>query len=136
MPLVKKPSGAYDAAFPSTTSDGTSAYTSAVILVDASGNPVNAGGATSYLTAGTNRGGTITTGGTAQQLAPANPTRSFLSGQNTSTGDLWIHETGGTASGASPSFRVPAGSTFGINTNQAISIWGATTGQSFSATEG
>lgn len=103
-------------------------------LVDATGNSVTVG--SSYLPAGTNRGGSITTGGTAQQLAPANASRMFLSGQNTSTDDLWINETGGTATGGSPSFRIPAGSTFGVNTSQAISIWGATTGQTFSATEG
>lgn len=102
--------------------------------VDASGNPVSGG--SSSLPAGTNRSGTIATGGTAQQLAPANASRAFLKGQNTSTGDLWINESGSAASSSSPSYRVIAGGTFAVNTNQAISIWGATTGQSFSATEG
>jgi hypothetical protein len=103
-------------------------------------NPVNVtggggGGGSSPLPAGTNRGGTITTGGTAQSLAPANANRRSLTGQNQSAGDLWINEVGGTATNAQPSFRVTAGATFSISTNQAVSIWGATTGQAWSATE-
>lgn len=85
---------------------------------------------------GTNRGGAIATASTAQQLAPANLNRVFLKGQNLSTSDLWINETGATASAAQPSYRIAAGSTFSVNTTQAISIWGATAGQAFSATEG
>lgn len=107
-----------------------------VWLSDDDGNPVSAGGGSSALPAGTDRGGTITAGGTAQQLAAANPSRTFLKGQNTSTGDLWINEVGGTAAAASPSYRIPAGATFAVNTSAAISIFGATTGQTFSATEG
>jgi len=105
--------------------------------VDLSGNPVAAGQTSQpALGAGTDRSGSIAAGGTAQQLAPANPNRRFLRGQNLSTGDLWLNEVGGSASAATPSYRVPAGGTFGINTNQAVSIWGATTGQAWSATEG
>lgn len=88
------------------------------------------------LATGANRGGTIVVGGTAQQLAAANSARRFLRGQNLSTADLWINEVGGTAKADQPSYRIPAGSTFSVNTAQAISIWGATTGQAFSATEG
>lgn len=107
-------------------------------LVDpATGNPVTPGQTSQpTLGAGTDRSGSITTGGTAQPLAAANTNRRYLRGQNLSTGDLWLNEVGGTASAASPSYRVPAGGTFGINTNQAVSIWGATTGQAWSATEG
>ena len=86
--------------------------------------------------AGTDRSGSITTGGTAQQLAAANSTRSGLSGQNISSGDLWINETGGTAAvDTAGSFKVPSGSGFEISTNQAVSVIGATTGQKFTATE-
>lgn len=90
----------------------------------------------SALPIGVNRGGSITAGGTAQVLAPANPSRAFLKGQNLSTADLWINEVGSAAAAAQPSYRIPAGSTFAVNTAQAVSIWGATTGQAFSATEG
>ncbi|KQM58780.1 hypothetical protein ASE65_10475 [Sphingomonas sp. Leaf16] len=110
------------------------AYVMGVQALDASGNPsVNNG---PMLPTGTDRSGTIAAGAPAQQLAPANANRRYLRGQNLSTGDLWLNEVGGTASAASPSFRIPAGGTFGINTNQAVSIWGATTGQAWSATEG
>jgi hypothetical protein len=110
-----------------------------VYLVDGSGvtpgDPTSPG-QSATLPAGTDRSGTIAAGGTAQTLAPANANRRYLRGQNLSTGDLWLNEVGGTAAAASPSYRVPAGGTFGINTNQAVSIWGATTGQAWSATEG
>lgn len=88
------------------------------------------------LTAGTDRSGTITAGGTAQQLAPANVARKLLKGQNLSTGDLWINEVGGTAAAQQPAYRIPAGGTFSVNTSAAVSIFGATTGQAFTATEG
>lgn len=106
-----------------------------VLIVGSDGQPVSIGGS-APLAPGTNKGGTITTGGSAQQLAAANASRSYLKGQNLSTGDLWINEVGGTAAAAQPSYRIPAGGIFGVNTNQAVSIWGATTGQAFSATEG
>ena len=86
--------------------------------------------------AGTDRSGSITTGGTAQQLAASNTARRSLTGQNISTGDLWINETGGTAAAdTAGSFKIPAGATFSVSTNRAISIVGATTGQKFTATE-
>ena len=107
-----------------------------VRTVDGSGNDSGVGGGSSTLPDGTNRSGTITTGGTAQQLASANTSRRFLTGQNLSTGDLWINEVGGTASASQPSNRVPAGGTFSVSTNRAISIFGATGGQQFQATEG
>lgn len=88
------------------------------------------------LNSGTDRSGAITTGGTAQVLAAANPDRRGLTGQNISAGDLWINETGGTAAAdTSGSYKVPAGATFEIETVFAISIVGATTGQKFTATE-
>jgi hypothetical protein len=92
--------------------------------------------ANGYLNGGFDRSGTIATGGTAQQLAKANASRKFLKGQNLSTGDLWINEVGGTAAASQPAYRIPAGATFSVSTTQAVSIFGATTGQAFSATEG
>ena len=88
------------------------------------------------LAAGTDRSGSIATGGTAQQLAAANASRISLEGQNISSGDLWINEIGGTAAAdTAGSYKVVANSTFSISTNRAISIVGATTGQKFTATE-
>lgn len=88
------------------------------------------------LPAGTSKSGAITTGGTAQVLAAANTARKSLTGQNISAGDLWINENGGTAAADSTdAYRVIAGATFKIATNEAISIVGATTGQKFTATE-
>jgi len=88
------------------------------------------------LPSGTNRSGSISTGGTAQQLAAANATRRGLIGQNISTGDLWINEIGGTAAAdTAGSYRVTAGSTFEVSTSRAVSIIGATTGQKFTASE-
>lgn len=98
-----------------------------------------AGGGTSTpaaLTAGTNRSGSITTGGTAQVLAPANAARVTLTAQNISTADLWVNEIGGTAAAnTAGSYRVVAGGAFSVATNQAISVVGATTGQAWTATE-
>jgi hypothetical protein len=84
-----------------------------------------------------NRSGTITAGGAAQALAPAWPARKGCLVQNLSTGDLWISEVG-TAAAASPSIKVPAGSQYicmSPASGQALSIFGATTAQSFAARE-
>lgn len=88
------------------------------------------------LPTGTDRSSSITTGGIAQVLAAANTARRGLTGQNISTGDLWINEIGGTAvADTAGSYRVTPGSTFDVSTNRAVSIVGATTGQKFTATE-
>lgn len=88
------------------------------------------------LTGGSNRSGAITTGGTAQVLAAENRARVSLTGQNISSADLWINETGGPAAvDTAGSFKIAAGQAFAIATNQAVSIIGATTGQKFTATE-
>ena len=85
---------------------------------------------------GIDRSSSIASGGTAQTLAAAETQRLAIYGQNISAGDLWINETGGTAAAnGTGSYRVTAGSTFTVNTNRAISIIGATTGQKFTATE-
>lgn len=93
-------------------------------------------GGSSALPAGTDRSGTITAGGTAQQLAAANASRVSLTGQNISAGDLWINEIGGAAAvGGTGSYKIAGGQAFSVGTNRAISIIGATTGQQFTATE-
>jgi hypothetical protein len=86
----------------------------------------------------TDRSGTITTGGTAQQVMAANSARQGFSIQNLSTGDLWINPLG-TAAAAQPSIKLAAGVYFeaplGYGAVGAISIFGTTTGQAFSAKE-
>lgn len=99
---------------------------------------VNHGGASS---AGPlrNRSGTITTGGTAQELAPAAAYRRYLLIQNLSAGDLWV-DFGTDAVAASPSVKIPSGSVFVMEGSfvsaDSVSIIGATTGQAFVAKEG
>ncbi|MDQ0472832.1 hypothetical protein [Labrys wisconsinensis] len=92
------------------------------------------------LAAGIDRSGSITAGGSAQQLAAGNPDRKGLKGQNISAGDLWIKETDVTglptaAIGGAGSFQVQPGAPFKVDTNQAVSVVGATTGQKWTATE-
>jgi len=86
-----------------------------------------------------NISGTITLGGTAQALAAANPTRRGCMIQNLSSGDLWINDMGGTAAATQPSIWLPAGSLWtcgpGVAPGSAMAIFGATTGQAFSARE-
>lgn len=114
-----------------------------VWLSDSAGNPAPSGSASDpmsvsspALPAGTDRSGSITTGGTAQALAASNTSRKGLVGQNISAGDLWINEIGGTAAvDTAGSYKVTSGSPFSVSTNRAISIIGATTGQKFTATE-
>lgn len=93
-------------------------------------------GGSSALPNGTDRSGTITTGGTAQQLAAANTSRVSLTGQNISSGDLWISENGANAApNAAGSYKISSGQAFSVGTSRAISIYGATTAQAFTATE-
>lgn len=87
----------------------------------------------------TDYSGSITTGGTAQTPLPANSNRVYLLIQNTSTDDLYFNFTA-TAITDSPSVLLKSGealvmeSTF-VST-EAISIIGATTGQTFTIKEG
>lgn len=85
-----------------------------------------------------NRSGTIASGGVAQTLAAANAARRGLLIQNVSVTDLWVSAVG--AAGATqPSTWLPSGSylefpAYGVP-KTAISIYGATTGQPFTAME-
>lgn len=107
-----------------------------VTLVDPSGEPYTAGAPAAG--ALTDRSGTVTTGGTAQQIMSSNSSRKGFSVQNVSTGDLWIRETG-TAAAGQPSLKLTAGTYFetpaGYGSTGAVSIYGATTGQAFTARE-
>lgn len=86
----------------------------------------------------TDRSGTIATGGTAQELAPQNLSRSNLIVQNRSGLPLNVREDG-TAASAAGSWEIPAGAllafTDGDAPQGAISIWGSQTGQAFTAKE-
>ena len=95
------------------------------------------------LTAGTpffiaDLSGTIASGGVAQQLMAANPARRGYWVQNHSSGDLWISAVG-TAAASQPSLRIPSGALYECAHETtpvtAISIFGGTTGQAFSARE-
>lgn len=86
-----------------------------------------------------NRSGTVTLGGTAQQLMAANLVRRGFMLQNISAGPLWINELGATAVQGQPSIQVAAGATYTSPPNAtspaAVSIIGATTAQAFVARE-
>lgn len=85
------------------------------------------------------KSGTVTLGGTAQQLMAANPLRRGFFIQNQSTADMWINAKGATATAAEPSIWLPAGAAYSTDYGNvsllAISIFGATTGQAFCAEE-
>ncbi|MGF6963036.1 cytoskeletal protein RodZ [Paraburkholderia sp. WC7.3g] len=91
----------------------------------------------------TDHSGTITTGGTAQILMAANATRKGWRLQNTSAGDLWFKDVGSTGTDASSGgmgcFKVASGGYYetpsGGSSQGVISIFGATTAQSLSASE-
>jgi hypothetical protein len=86
----------------------------------------------------TDRSGTITTGSTAQTLAAANANRQYLFIQNNSASDLWINFTT-TAVLSQPSIKLASGTSMtfvSYLTTEAVSIIGATTGQTFTAKEG
>lgn len=86
----------------------------------------------------TNRSGSIATGGTAQTLMAANPQRKGYSVQNRSTASLFISEVE-TAMDDEHSFELRPGalyeSPYSGTPLTEISIFGATTGQKFSARE-
>lgn len=106
------------------------------VLVDASGRLI----VVAVPTQGnlTDRSGTITTGGTAQEVAAALATRKYFFFQNHSDTVMWINF-GTTAVADQPSIQVPVGSTFTMQdsfvSTQSISVICATTGKKFTAKE-
>jgi len=106
-----------------------------VTITDGEGNVVSDSGGDYSLT---DRSGTITSGGTAQSLAAANSSRHGFWIQNNSTGDIWISPNT-TAVASEPSLWLPSGAYYEFPSNgvpsTAISIYGATTGQTFTARE-
>lgn len=109
--------------------------TTAVVVGEDEPMPVAFSTATNLVS----RSGTIALGGTAQSFAATNPDRKGWYLQNQSTGDLWVNRFGGTASAAQPSLRISAGSLYetpvGGSGGSSLSIFGATTGQAFTAGE-
>lgn len=88
----------------------------------------------------TNRSGTITLGGTAQNAMASNASRKYLYLENpeTATEDLWFRFTG-TAAAASPSKVLHPGDIYEVNAfvpTQALSVFAATTAHAFTAEEG
>lgn len=86
----------------------------------------------------TNRSGVIALGGVAQPLMAANLARKGFWVYNLSAGDLWISDVGIALAGQ-PCIRIPAGAIYESHTSgipsTAISVFGATTGQAYSARE-
>jgi hypothetical protein len=84
------------------------------------------------------RGGTITAGGTSQQLMAANSARRGFTVQNQSTTDLYV-KVGQTATTNNVSLRLSPGQFYETQPQHAstsvVNIIGATTGQAFYATE-
>jgi hypothetical protein len=84
------------------------------------------------------RSGTITAGGTAQEIAPANPMRRGFLIQNISDTDMWFN-VGTVAVANQPSVRIIAGALYEAPTaatpKGALSVIGATTAKAFTAKE-
>lgn len=87
----------------------------------------------------TDGSGTITTGGSAQQIFAANTDRRYLLIQNVSTANEWINF-GTSATESEPSIQLVPGGSFefdaGFVDTELVSIIGATTGQAFTAKQG
>jgi hypothetical protein len=84
------------------------------------------------------RSGAIVEGGKAQNFMSVYEGRNGAWIQNNSAGDLWINELGDAAP-RSPSLRLAPGALYEFHnegvTTTAVSVYGANTGQEFSARE-
>lgn len=83
------------------------------------------------------KSGTITAGGTAQELAAANIHRDHLFiGNPNASGSLWVNDLGGTAAAnGAGSTEIPPGEVVQTRSRRAISIIHATTSAKFTAGE-
>lgn len=102
-----------------------------VLFVDTSGNAL----VWAVTGAWTDRSGTLTTGGTAQQAAAANAARTYLVVENPSaTEDLWFN-LGATAVAGQPSVLLPPGAAWEnpphFRPTGLVSVIAATTGHAF-----
>jgi hypothetical protein len=86
----------------------------------------------------TNRSGTLAAGGVSQVLMPANTARRGYWVQNVSAGLLWVNAFGAAAA-TQPSIAIPPNGLYecpaGSVPATELQIFGATTGQAFSARE-
>lgn len=87
------------------------------------------------LQVGTNRSGSITTGGASQTVAALNANRGHLIIQNISDEDLWMSEFGPAEIDSPGSYRIAPGLAARVLTRNAVTIIGATTGSKFTSTE-
>lgn len=88
----------------------------------------------------TDRSGSITAGGTAQQICASNSTRKYLLIQNTSSVDMWISFTTTTPTVAGAGcYKIAAGGSYESSaafvTSQSCYVFCATTSSSYSASE-
>lgn len=90
--------------------------------------------AATTLPGGTDRSGSIITANTAQDVALANTARVGMTFQNTSDTVMRLTESGTDAT-AKTGFSVGAGQAVNVSTNKRISVFCATAGKSFAATE-
>jgi hypothetical protein len=86
------------------------------------------------LPAGSDKSGSITTGGVSQQVATSNPDRLSLTFQNISDITMYVTDTGVAAS-VLTGYAVPAGVTVLATTNNQINVYCTVTGKSFVCTE-
>ncbi len=88
------------------------------------------------------RSGTITTGGTPQQVMAANPARRYFLFQNPSGNAItfWVSFLSKTPAAASPAIEVKPGGTIEFEGSfvpiQEVYVYGATTGVAYTAKEG
>lgn len=87
------------------------------------------------LAAGTDRSGAIGAGGAAQVMAAANTGRRGLRIFNNSGDVLWVSEVGAAAANGAGSVQIESFGFYEVVSSRAISIFGATTGQKFTAVE-
>lgn len=88
------------------------------------------------LSAGADKSGAITAGGTSQLVAAANISRKALDFQNISAETMWITETlGAAAASTAGCWKVEAGAVWSASTNRAVYVVSATTGSKFTAIE-
>jgi hypothetical protein len=85
-----------------------------------------------FLEAGINRGGVTIAG--AKDVAAANDSRRGLTFQNTSDTDMWLTETNVNAA-VGTGYKVAAGVAVNIATNMRVSVYCASAGKTYAATE-
>lgn len=85
-----------------------------------------------FLTAGHDRSGVTVAG--AKDVAVANDTRRALTFQNTSDTDMWLCESGAVAA-VGTGYKLAAGQAANVSTSNRVSVYCASAGKTYSATE-